>query len=122
MIAALAGLVCGVLSGMGIGGGTLLMLWMTAVQSVEQIAAQSINLLYFLPTGLCALVLHIKNGLVRAKIVLPAIAAGCLTAIPAAYLATLLDTSLLRKLFGGLLLLVGAYELFGRHERDKNAR
>ncbi len=122
MIAALAGLVCGVLSGMGIGGGTLLMLWMTAVQSVEQVAAQSINLLYFLPTGLCALILHIKNGLVRAKIVLPAIAAGCPAAIAAAYFATNLDASLLRKLFGGLLVIVGIYELFGRHERDKNAR
>lgn len=122
MIAALAGLICGVLSGMGVGGGTLLMVWMTAVQGMQQSVAQSINLLYFLPTGLCALLLHLKHGLIRARIVLPAIAAGCLAAVPTAYLATLLDTALLRKLFAGLLFAVGMYELFGRHARERNER
>lgn len=119
MSAVLAGLLCGVLSGLGIGGGTLLMVWMTAVTGLEQTAAQGINLLYFIPTALCALVFHIKNRLIRWRIVLPAIGAGCLTAAGAAWLATALDTELLRKLFGGFLLLVGLGELFGRHARDK---
>lgn len=119
MSAVLAGLLCGVLSGLGIGGGTLLMVWMTAVTGLEQTAAQGINLLYFIPTALCALFFHIKNRLIRWRIVLPAIGAGCLTAAGAAWLATALDTELLRKLFGGFLLLVGLDELFGRHARDK---
>ena len=42
--AILAGLVCGVLSGFGIGGGSLLMVWMTAVLSMDQKAAQGVNL------------------------------------------------------------------------------
>ena len=54
--AILAGLVCGVLSGFGIGGGSLLMVWMTAVLSMEQKAAQGVNLLYFLPCAACALI------------------------------------------------------------------
>lgn len=118
-LAAAAGVVCGAFSGLGIGGGTLLMVWMTAVMDVEQKTAQGINLLYFLPTALCALFFHIKNRLIRWRTVLPAVCTGCLTAAGTAWVATALDTELLRKLFGGFLLLVGLNELFGHHARDK---
>lgn len=112
MIAALAGLVCGVLSGLGIGGGTLLMVYMTAIQGIEQTTAQGINLLYFMPTAVCALFLHAKNRLLHLKTILPAAITGCICAIGAALLATAIDTELLRRLFGGFLLLVGLNELF----------
>lgn len=114
-----AGLVCGVLSGLGIGGGTLLMVWMTAVMDVAQATAQGINLLYFLPTAGCALLFHIKNRLIRWKVVLPAMIAGCVSAVGGALLATAIDTGLLRRLFGGFLLLVGLRELFYRERKAK---
>ena len=47
MIAALVGTVCGVFSGLGIGGGSILMVWLTGIASMDQIMAQGINLLYF---------------------------------------------------------------------------
>lgn len=119
MIAAFAGLVCGVLSGLGIGGGTLLMVYMTAMAGLEQTVAQGINLLYFLPTAACALIMHAKNRLLRLRVILPAAIGGCVCAIGAALLATTIDTELLRRLFGGFLLLVGIKELF---YRDKNAK
>ena len=119
MMAALAGLVCGLLSGLGIGGGTLLMVWMTAVQGMEQTQAQGINLLYFLPTALCALLLHGKNRLLRWRIILPAALAGSATAALAAWLATGMDMVWLRRGFGGFLLLVGLRELFYRDKKDK---
>ena len=119
MTAALAGLVCGVLSGMGIGGGTLLMVWMTAVQELPQQTAQGINLLYFLPTAVFALFFHKKNRLLQPKVILPAALAGSLTAAIAAWFAWGMDMDLLRKLFGGFLLLVGLRELC---YRDKNAK
>ena len=122
LVAGVAGLVCGVFSGLGIGGGTLLMVWITAVVSLEQQTAQGINLLYFLPTAACALFFHIKNRLIRWRIVLPAILTGCLTAAGAAYLATGIDTGLLRKLFGGFLLLVGIRELLTAQRRAKKER
>lgn len=122
LVAGAAGLVCGVLSGLGIGGGTLLMVWMTAVMDMEQRMAQGINLLYFLPTAACALIFHIKNRLIRWRVVLPAAITGCLSAAGAALLATAIDASLLRRLFGGFLILVGITELFGAHARDKKAK
>lgn len=121
MIAGLAGLVCGVLSGLGVGGGTLLMVWMSAVMGIAQKSAQGINLLYFLPTAACALIFHIKNRLIRPRVVLPAILAGCVTAAGAAALATAMDTGVLRRLFGGFLVIVGLTELFGSY-RDRKAR
>ena len=93
-------LVCGLLSGLGIGGGTLLMVWMTGVAALPQQTAQGINLLYFLPSAACALFFHIRNRLIRWDIVLPAALGGCVTAAIAAWIATGLDVSLLRRLFG----------------------
>ena len=111
-LAVLAGLICGVLSGFGIGGGSLLMVWLTALLSMDQRTAQGINLRYFLPAAGCSLIFHVKNRQIVWKAVVPAAIAGCLTAIPGALLAGSVDTALLRRLFGGFLVLVGISEVF----------
>ena len=108
------GAATGVLSGFGVGGGTLLLVYLTAVAGVDQHLAQGINLLYFLPAGLLALPAHIKNGYVEKKALLPSIAAGLTCAALCAWAATGLEASLLRKLFGGFLILIGLRELLGR--------
>ena len=60
-VAAAVGVLCGIISGFGIGGGSVLMVWMTAVLAMEQRTAQGINLLYFLPTAAAALIIHIRE-------------------------------------------------------------
>ncbi len=67
LIAALAGAVTGVLSGFGVGGGSLLLIYMTSFAGVPQTLAQGVNLLYFLPTAATALPAHFKNGYVEKK-------------------------------------------------------
>ena len=113
----LAGTVTGVLSGFGIGGGTLLLIYMTSFAGVEQHLAQGINLLYFLPTAAAALPAHIKNGYVDKRAALPAIAAGLAGTGLAAWAATALDVALLRRFFGGFLIFIGIRELFRPSER-----
>ena len=113
-VAVLAGAVTGILSGFGIGGGTLLLIYMTAFQDMDQHLAQGINLLYFLPAGLMALPSHLKNGFVEKKALLPAGGAGLLCAGLAAWAATSLDVEVLRKWFGAFLILVGVSEILGR--------
>lgn len=88
------------------------MVWLTAVVAMDQKTAQGINLLYFLPTSLGALIFHIKNKMICWKAVIPAALCGCVTAALAAWLASSMDISLLRKLFGGFLLVVGVMEFF----------
>ena len=110
----LAGAAAGILSGFGIGGGTLLLIWLTAFAGVPQNLAQGVNLLYFLPTAATALPAHIKNGYIDGKTVWPAALAGLAGTALAAWLATGLDVELLRRCFGGFLLVVGLRELFAK--------
>ena len=112
LIAVLAGAVTGILSGFGVGGGSLLLIYMTSFADVPQNLAQGINLLYFLPTAAAALPAHFKNGCVEKKALLPAILAGLAGTALAAWAATSLDVELLRKCFGGFLLIIGLRELF----------
>ena len=108
------GAATGVLSGFGVGGGTLLLVYMTVFAGLDQHLAQGINLLYFLPAGLMALPAHLKNGYVAKPVLLPAIGAGLVLAALAAWAATALDVEVLRKCFGAFLIIVGAMELFGK--------
>ena len=108
----IASALCGFLSGLGIGGGSLLMVWMTAVLLLPQQQAQTINLLYFLPTAAVSLIFHSKNRFVDWKSSLWAILGGICSAAAGAYLSSFLSTDLLRKLFGAFLLFVGVSELF----------
>ncbi|MBP3633552.1 MAG: sulfite exporter TauE/SafE family protein [Oscillospiraceae bacterium] len=110
-ISAVIGALCGVISGFGIGGGSLLMVWMTAVAALDQRTAQGINLLYFIPTSVGALAFHIKNKMIAWDVVIPAVIFGCAAAILSAWIATTIDVTILRKLFGGFLCIVGAREL-----------
>ena len=112
----LAGALTGILSGFGIGGGTLLLIYMTSFAGVPQNLAQGVNLLYFLPTAATALPSHVKNGYVDRAAAWPAILAGLLGTALSAWAATGLDVQLLRRCFGVYLLYVGVTELF----RKKN--
>lgn len=112
LIPLLAGGVTGILSGFGIGGGTLLLIYMTTFAQISQDAAQGINLLYFLPTAATALIGHKKNGYLRKEAAWPAILCGLVGTALAAWAATALNVEVLRKCFGVFLLFVGLHELF----------
>jgi uncharacterized membrane protein YfcA len=113
-LALLAGTAAGALSSWGIGGGTLLVLYMSLFGRADQRAAQGINLLYFLPAAAAALASHIRNKLVEWRAVIPAAAAGIPAAIIMSLAASQLDTDALRRIFGVFVTAVGIYELFAR--------
>jgi uncharacterized membrane protein YfcA len=108
----IAGALTGVLSAWGIGGGSLLMVYMTGFAGFQQAGAQGINLLYFLPASAGGLISHIKNGLVDRKTAVCAICAGLVSAALAALLANIIQADALRRLFGVFLLYIGFRELF----------
>ena len=107
----LAALATGVLSGWGVGGGALLMIYMTAFAGMPQLTAAGINLLYFLPTAGGALFWHGKNKQIEWRLVWPAVLAGLVTAGLCAVLAHQLGGGLLRRLFGVFLCTIGVSEL-----------
>ena len=106
------GTLLGFLSGLGIGGGSLLILWLTLVLVMDPAAARGINLLFFLPSALIAAFFRWRQGVIDLKKLLPAMLAGSAAAAACAWLAPRLDVDLLKKLFGGLLIATGLRELF----------
>ena len=118
--AVLTGLLTGILSSFGIGGGTLLMVYMTVIAAVDPYTARGINLLYFIPVALPALWFHMKNGFVDKQAAIPAILAGMLMTACSSFLATSVSMTFLKKPFGLFLLFVGLSELFGKREDPKS--
>ena len=108
------GTVLGFLAGLGVGGGSLLILWLTLVCHTEPDTARMMNLMFFLPCALAAIPFRLKQGSVPFRQILPAIAAGCAGAFGFSLLGQHLDVTLLKKLFGGLLIATGIRELFYR--------
>ena len=113
------GALLGFLSGLGVGGGSLLMLWLTLILGLEHGIARNINLLFFLPAAVISCLLRHRQGNLSIKKVLPAIIAGAAGAAIFSYIGNAVNTDLLRKPFGVLLLITGLRELF---YRPRNAR
>ena len=113
-IAIFAGVILGYLAGLGIGGGSLLILWLTLVLHVPQQTARMINLLFFLTAAGAVTVIRWKQGSLQIKKILPAILAGCCAAAVFSWISLQIDVEKLKKLFGILLLLTGARELLYR--------
>ncbi|MBR3704540.1 MAG: sulfite exporter TauE/SafE family protein [Oscillospiraceae bacterium] len=108
----LLGAAMGVLSGWGVGGGTLLTVCLTLFLGVEHRQAQAVNLLFFLPTAALSLWFHRKNGLIDREVWAQTSIPGMVAALLFAPLALAVDVTLLRKPFG-IFLLVSAVLMLG---------
>lgn len=107
---------------MGLGGGFILVVWLTIFENVGQRAAQGINLLFFLPIALISLLFHLKNHLVNTRLVKKIALGGVLGAVVGTYGAQLIGNEALRKLFAVFLLAFGLRELVSRGETKEPKR
>ena len=111
--------VLGFLSGLGVGGGSLLILWLTLIENVPQEAARSINLLFFLPTALISSLFRWKKGNLRLGKVLLGILGGVAAALLFTWFSRYISSDALKMPFGILLLVTGARELLYRPRKPK---
>lgn len=95
------------------------MLWLTLVLNMEHSIARSINLLFFIPSAVIASLFRWKQGTLDIKKVLPAIIGGCISAAVFSTVSKHIDITVLKKLFGVLLLFTGLRELFYRQRKAK---
>ena len=109
----LAAFAAGLLASMGVGGGMILIIWLTAVMRMSKIEAHGVTLINFLPIASLSVLIHRKNGLIDLKAMLPAIIAGTVGACLGAYGARLIDTGLLGKIFSVFVIFIGIKELWG---------
>lgn len=112
MLRFLIALAASALAGMGVGGGGLLVIYLTLVQGTEQLTAQGINLAFFLAGTVPALIFHITKRRINYPLVLTLGLLGSAGTFLGAALAGAIGGALLQKAFGGLLLLTGLKALF----------
>lgn len=111
MLIFLVSIISGIISGMGIGGGTILIPALIILFGTRQQIAQSVNLLSFVPIAAVALTTHIKNRNVNIKLALILTVSGIAGAIGGSILASVISSGLLKRMFGIFLFFMGIYEI-----------
>ncbi len=114
IICSIAGFLSGAIGALGLGGGGVLIIYLTLFASVPQTQAQGMNLLFFLPCAAVALFFHTRAKLVNWRFALPMSLTGFVGAVIGCLLAGFIGGEWLSKIFGGYVLFIGLYELFGR--------
>ncbi len=122
MLNILIGAVSGIVSGMGMGGGTILILCLSLFLGKEQHIAQGANLIFFVPTSLVSIFINIKQKLVKWKIGLTVAFFGVIGAIIGAKISVNLDTNRLKLYFGIFLLLIAAFEIYSLFFKKEKAK
>ena len=107
----IAGFVSGALGAMGFGGGGVLIIYLTLYKNIPQLTAQGINLIFFIPSAIIAIVKHNKNKLIEWNVSLPYIICGIIGVTAGYFLINFLDETILRKLFSLVLITVGLKDL-----------
>ena len=107
----IAAVVSGMAASLGIGGGGILIIYLTLFASMEQLKAQGLNLLFFIPCGIIAIIIHLKNKLIVKEYSIPLISGGIIGALLGNFLATIISTNILSKIFAIFIILIGLREL-----------
>ncbi|MBO5909413.1 MAG: sulfite exporter TauE/SafE family protein [Clostridia bacterium] len=108
---ALAGFLSGIIGAMGMGGGGVLLIYLTVFAGVGQIEAQGTNLLFFLPIGLLAIITYAIKKQIRWKTVLFMWLGGIFGAVLGYFVAELIGSERLSKSFAVFLIFFGIIQL-----------
>ena len=107
-----------ILSGLGVGSGGLFVIWLTMVEGVGSIEARGMNLLFFVFSATSALLFHLIRRRIHVRTVFFLSIFGAIGTLIGSIVGKSIDPSILRKIFGAMLVLSGAYTLFGKHKHN----
>ena len=122
MIEILTGFISGIVSGTGMGGGTILILCLSLFLGIEQKIAQATNLIFFIPTSLAAIYINIKQKKINLKISKRIVLFGVIGAVIGATIAKNMDTKILKKSFGIFLAFIAIHEIYTIFKMYKNMK
>ena len=111
--------ILGFLTGLGIGGGSILILWLTFVLKMDSLAARGIVLLFFIPAAVISSVFRWKQGALNIRSALPVMISGCIAAIIFSFLSTAIESHVLDRLFGIILIAAGIREILYKKKRQE---
>jgi len=112
MIEVLIGIGSGIFSGIGMGGGTILIFLLTTFAGLEQHIAQATNLIYFIPTAISAIIVNYKEKNIDTKLALFISTCGIIGAVIGAKISVNIEVEKLRKLFGIFLAIISIHEIY----------
>ena len=118
MAALLAGLFSGVIASMGMGGGAVLLIYLTVFAGVEQLEAQGINLIFFIPIGILSVIIYTCRRQIVWKKTIPFAVFGCLGSGAGIFLSNVIEGDMLSKLFAVFLCFLGLKELFAKDKKS----
>ena len=108
----IAGFLAGALGAMGLGGGSILMLYLTIICGEEQLKAQGINLMFFIPIALLAVIIFYYKKQISYKKFIPIIIGGLFGVVIGWLLSGIFGATIVTKIFGALLIILGVREMF----------
>lgn len=121
----LSGIVAGIISSLGMGGGAILILFLSVFSKIEQHIAQATNLIFFIPTAITSIILNIKNKNINFKVSKDIIIYGVIGAIIGSMISSYLPNKELKKIFGIFLLLIALfqiYEIYSSYSKNKKKK
>ena len=122
MIEILTGFISGIVSGTGMGGGTILILCLSIFLGIDQKIAQATNLIFFIPTSIAAIYINIKEKKINFKVAKIIIFFGIIGAIIGAIISQNMNTKLLKKSFGIFLGFIAIHEIYVIFKMYKNRK
>jgi len=108
----LIGAISGIFSGIGMGGGTILIFLLNAFAGLEQHIAQATNLIYFIPTAISAIIVNYKEKNIDTKLAIYVSICGIIGAVIGALISINMDVNRLRKFFGIFLAIIAIHEIY----------
>lgn len=116
------GLISGIVGGLGMGGGTVLILLLSMFANIEQHIAQGTNVIFFVPTAIAAIFVFIKNKNIKFKVGIPVCLWGLLGAFIGASISSNMEVGILRKCFGIFLIAIAIYQTYSLYKRYRNEK
>lgn len=117
----IAGFLSGVIGAMGLGGGAVLLIYLALFKDTNQLTAQGINLIFFIPVAVLSVIIYAFKKQIKWKMVLPIAATGLLGAVAGFFLSGLIGDKIVAKIFGGLLCLMGIWQIISAF-KSKNKK
>ena len=107
----LIGIISGIITGLGMGGGSILILILTMYMFIEQHVAQATNLIFFIPTSISAIYVYFKNKNVDTFCGIRLLYMTIIGSALGAFFTKFVDSEILKKYFGIFILIVGILDI-----------
>lgn len=106
------GIISGIITGLGMGGGTVLILFLSLFMNLDQHVAQATNLIFFIPTSIAAIIINLKNKNIDMSVAKLVIVFGIAGTVIGALTSQMLDSLILKKYFAIFILGIVIYEIY----------